>query len=87
VSDSQRKRHQMRYVNGVPKSVPEGQVLVHNHVTHEPNTPIGLNGFRAWLQPMTDDPPLVQCDCGWGARAGVHYRVDLERANQRHDDA
>ena len=71
----------------MPQTVPEGQALVHNHVKHGPNTPIGVNGFRAWLQTVgDDDPPLVECDCGWGARAGVHYRVDLERVRRMRAD-
>ena len=71
----------MRYIgNGVPRKVPEGRVLVHNRVSHGPRTPVGVRGFRAWTQPVdADDPPVVECDCGWAAGAGVHYRVDLDR--------
>jgi hypothetical protein len=40
-----------RFINGLPNSVREGRVLMHNHVSHGPNWPTGSNGFRAW----TDD--------------------------------
>ena len=40
---------QMRYVHGISrKPLPEGRVLVHNHVIPQPR--IGMNGFRAWTQ-------------------------------------
>ena len=69
------------YVEGkLPRSVPEGRVLVHNHVRHEPDTPTGVNGFRAWTVPVDwQAVPLVECDCGWAPLAGAHYRVDRER--------
>jgi len=64
-----------RYVSGIPRNpLPDGRVLVHNHVKPQPE--LGLNGFRAWTQNLTDD--LEACQCDW---AGVdlhglkHYRV------------
>jgi hypothetical protein len=57
----------------IPKSVPAGRVLVHNHIRHAPDTPVGTNGFRAWTQNLTSD--LVECTCGWAARVPGHYRV------------
>lgn len=50
-----------------------GMVVVHNHIRHTADMPLGLNGFRAWQQARTDR--LVECDCGWW---GIeHYRVRL----------
>lgn len=72
---------------GVPRSVPADRVLVHNHVWHRPGTPVGTRGFRAWTQPVDSEPPVVECDCGWAPRAGVHYRVDLEFAGRQHEGA
>ena len=67
-----------RFISGLPNSVREGRVLMHNHVSHGPNWPTGPNGFRAWTD---DKPPLgfVPCPCGW---AGLpHYaREDHARA-------
>jgi hypothetical protein len=60
-----------RYVSQIPKSVPEGMVLVHNHV--KPADPIGMNGFRVWLQ-EADVTPVVVCTCGWAPQL-THYRV------------
>jgi len=68
-----------RYVRGftVPKKIPAGRVLVHNHVKHKKNTPNGVSGFRAWTQ-LPDAEGLAGCDCGWSGLP--HYRV------QRLDD-
>ena len=59
-----------RFISGLPNSVREGRVLMHNHVSHGPNWPTGPNGFRAWTD---DNPPegFIPCPCGW---AGLpHY--------------
>jgi hypothetical protein len=59
-----------RFIPGLPNSVREGRVLMHNHVIHGPNWPTGPNGFRGWTDNM---PPegFVPCPCGW---AGLpHY--------------
>jgi hypothetical protein len=67
-------RHQMRYVETVPKQLPEGRVLVHNHVI--PQRQLGMNGFRAWTQPLDDS--LVECSCDWAGadlHGHRHYRV------------
>jgi hypothetical protein len=72
-----------RYVErGVPPSVPERHVLVHNHVRHNPGTPVGTRGFRAWTQPVDRESPVVECECGWAPLAGVHYRVAPERLHR-----
>lgn len=63
----------MRYVSTgkMPRSIPTGMVLVHNHVKHEADTPAGFNGFRAWKQ--SPAAGLLKCKCGW---AGLpHYRA------------
>ena len=38
----------MRYINSIPRKLPEGRVLVHNRV--RPARPLGTGGFRAWTQ-------------------------------------
>jgi hypothetical protein len=59
------KRTRTRYVHGIPRRpLPEGIVLVHNHVV--PHPMLGMNGFRAWTQGVDDE--LEVCDCDW---AGV----------------
>jgi hypothetical protein len=61
----QMNREGVCYITRIPRhGLPEGRVLVHNHVA--PYAKIGTHGFRAWTQLKTDR--LVQCDCGW---AGV----------------
>lgn len=65
---------------GVPRTPREGRILVHNHVQHEVNTPVGERGFRAWWQLReATEPPLVLCDCGWAPDISEHYRVDLDK--------
>ena len=69
-----------RYIpHGVPRGVPAGRVLVHNHVRHRPGTHVGVRGFRAWTQPVGYGTPIILCACGWAPLAGPHYRMDLER--------
>jgi hypothetical protein len=66
----------MRYVGRwIPKSVPAGRVLVHNHVRHDTATRPGVNGFRAWTEEEGKNPRLTPCPCGWSGLA--HYRVRL----------
>jgi hypothetical protein len=64
-------RVEMRYLAGVPKQVPSGRVVVHNHV--RPARRLGERGFRAWTQ--LPDESLVVCDCGWALHLTEHYRV------------
>jgi hypothetical protein len=64
---------EFHYVRGgtVPKSIPAGRVLVHNHIRHTARTPCGERGFRAWTQKLEER--LERCECGY---AGLpHYRV------------
>jgi hypothetical protein len=64
----------MVYVPYIPKAVPRGKLLVHNHVEALSNDhPPGLNGFRCWLQ-MPDELPVELCQCGWAPHL-EHYRV------------
>ena len=66
----------MIYIASIPADddLPAGWVVVHNRV--EPQPVVGVNGFRAWIEPHDDG--LLACDCGW-ARGILHhhYRVDL----------
>jgi hypothetical protein len=68
--------HDVEYVRGltIPKTIPEGRVLVHNHIRHSVRTRCGIRGFRAWTQPLSER--LEQCDCGWSGLP--HYRVKDE---------
>jgi hypothetical protein len=59
------------YLTTIPKTVPEGRVVVHNHV--RPARRLGTRGFRAWLAEPSAD--IERCDCGWAPELGAHYRV------------
>jgi hypothetical protein len=69
----------VKYLSGIPASVPEGRVVVHNHVRPPrlPGSrdflPLGWNGFRAWL--ASPSKRLEVCDCGWAPKLTKHYRV------------
>ena len=42
---------EVRYCSSVPrKPLPEGRVLVHNHIAHTKDMPAGVHGFRFWTQ-------------------------------------
>ncbi|MBX9693020.1 MAG: hypothetical protein K2Z81_11595 [Cyanobacteria bacterium] len=58
----------IKYVNRLPKTIPEGMVLCHNHV--RPQMPINTNGFRVFLAPKSKR--YQRCKCGW-ADGIVHY--------------
>jgi hypothetical protein len=66
------KSHGMEYLKKIPASVPEGRVVVHNHVA--PARRLGWRGFRAWLAKPNPDQ-LEVCPCGWARELGEHYRV------------
>ena len=61
------------YLLSMPKAVPAGRLLVHNHV--QPTRRIGSRGFRIWLA-LPDTPPTLQrCTCRWAPELGPHFRV------------
>ena len=62
---------QSQYLSKLPDVVPDGVVLVHNHV--RPTRRLGSRGFRAWLS--APDPRLEVCGCGWARELGRHFRV------------
>ena len=58
----------MRYLSRIPKKIPKGRVIAHNHVIHGPDWPAGINGFRFWSWPadeMCEHDHFVLCPCGW----------------------
>ncbi len=59
------------YLSGVPKSVPFGKVVVHNHV--RPTMKLGSRGFRAWLAEPSSEYEV--CPCEWAPELDTHYRV------------
>lgn len=63
----------LNYVNAIPRELPDGVVLVHNHV--RPASPIGMSGFRIWCQSPSDEPELVVCDCGWPRHSKTHIKT------------
>jgi hypothetical protein len=66
----------------VPKTIPEGRVLHHNHVRHGPGTTCGVNGFRAWTYPGVMDG-FVKCPCTWSGLP--HYALKMHVAIYRKD--
>jgi hypothetical protein len=61
----------MKYIAGVPKTVPKGKVLVHKRALR-PTSRLGSRGFRAWL--ADPDERYEVCMCGWAPHL-VHHRV------------
>jgi hypothetical protein len=64
----------MNYLPWIPRTVPPGQVLVHNHI--RPARRQATRGFRYWLQPL--DEHVEPCECGWAPELPEHYRVKRE---------
>jgi hypothetical protein len=60
------------YLDTLPESVPDDRWLVHNHV--RPAHPLGMNGFRAWLDELGPER-REPCDCRWASELGRHFRV------------
>jgi len=60
------------YLTAIPKVVPEGKIVVHNHI--RPAVRLGVRGFRAWLADK-GDPVYERCDCDWAPRLSEHDRV------------
>lgn len=58
----------------IPRTIPHGRILIHNHIRHTPKTGSGLNGFRAWTEPEATKPDhYVKCRCKWSGLP--HYHV------------
>lgn len=66
------KRLQLRYLYRMPKTVPAGLVVVHNHI--QPTRLIGLRGFRIWLS-RRGSKRLEVCNCTWAPELKRHFRV------------
>lgn len=64
-----------RYVFAMPDVIPDGMVLVHNHVVIgiTPRRQPGFRGFRAWLSPK-GHRGIEACGCGWAPHLGQHWR-------------
>ena len=64
-----------QYLHVLPRVIPSGRALVHNHVRPTFHTRyLGGRGFRAWLA-EPDAPLLELCDCGFAPELGRHFRV------------
>lgn len=61
----------MKYLNILPRRVPEGMALFHNHV--RPTRSLNLRGFRAWLD--KSEVKKEVCKCGWCPELGTHYML------------
>jgi len=72
MTDRQRKRYFNKPGN-LPRKVPVGRVLAHNHVMHTSGMGHGINGFRCWSWPKGKVPRnFGKCKCGWSGLP--HYR-------------
>src|ERR1700759_4335963 len=61
----------LEYVEQIPDPIPEGKILVHNHVSASPYN--GNRGFRVWLATPNDE--FVECPCWFAPQLAKHYRV------------
>jgi hypothetical protein len=59
-----------RTLDRLPKVVPAGRFLYHNHI--QPTRRLGSRGFRAYL--ADDVAGMEVCPCGWASDLGPHYR-------------
>lgn len=62
-----------RYISRLPKTIPEGLKLCHNHVRPAELTTVpNQDGFRAWV---TNQPPkgFKRCSCGWAGLPHLAY--------------
>jgi hypothetical protein len=71
------KKSTRRYLARVPRTIPSDRVLMHNHVIHTIDMPLGWNGFRAWtdLEPL---PDFVKCPFGWSGLPHYSHREHVE---------
>jgi len=68
----------MNYVSKIPETLPPGEILVHNSIRPAANEEetLGLNGFRAWIEPY-DSKKHIRCRCrfaGLNCYGHPHYR-------------
>ena len=68
-----------RYVTFMPKEVPAGCYLCHNHVRHTQRSKPGPNGFRAWTTNELSEK-FGPCNCGW---SGLPHYASKESAGTR----
>jgi hypothetical protein len=62
----------------VPRTVPKGRVLAHNHIRHTVDMPSGANGFRVWSWPQGKVPKHFKtCGCGY---AGLPHVANADHA-------
>jgi hypothetical protein len=61
------------------KPLPKGRVLVHNHIAHTKDMPLGLNGFRVWTQ-KADPMSLELCRCGWQGVTHYHFKGESHKS-------
>jgi hypothetical protein len=59
----------------IPRKVPEGRVLAHNHARHTADMGCGWNGFRWWTWPKEQVPPnFAPCACGYAGLPHVAFK-------------
>lgn len=70
----------------VPREVPVGQVLAHNDIAHDENTPSGERGFHGWFQErLPSRAKLVLCDCGFWIAAFSGGLIIAKNTKKDHD--
>jgi hypothetical protein len=70
-------RNRVRFVSYVPRKIPPGWIVVHNHVRPNgfPILEVGDGGFRVFLARPDADVKYIRCGCGWAPLLETHYRV------------
>ena len=61
----------LAYLTTTNDPIPADHVVIHNKVMPSNSVRLGMRGFRAWHQALDDT--VVECQCGWAPRFGVHY--------------
>lgn len=73
-----------KYVRVIPrKPLPESWVLVHNFLPY--GRQIGMDGFRAWTQPLNEN--VIPCPCAWTKDRGIPHYQPLWGADELKDVA
>lgn len=68
----------------VPKAVPEGRILAHNHIMHTARTRHGVRGFRCWVWAPEDIPEhFAPCPCGWSGLPHYARKDHIEATGGR----